>query len=143
MRKKTDLQHMVVEFLSTRQEIEFAYIFGSFASGEKYHDIDIAVYLNQASCLSDHATYPYGYESDLLGKLTALLRTDAVDFVVLNKASLTLFTRVIKYGKVVIDRDRLRRIHIENNIRKQFIDTAYLRVMRDRSIANTIAKRHV
>ena len=127
MQTKSEIEELITRHVSQRREVEFAYLFGSFTHHERFEDIDVAVFLNDTTVLRDRKTHPYGYESTLLGELSSLLHIDAIDFVVLNKAGLTLFTRVINSGKKVFERDRIRRIYVENSIRKQFIDSKPLR----------------
>lgn len=139
---KPEIESKLLKFLSARPEIDFAYIFGSFVLNARYEDIDVAVYLSDTSVLADRATHPYGYESSLIGELSSLLRTDKIDFVVLNKAGLTLFTRVINKGKRLFDRDKLKRVQIENTVRKEFIDAKPLRDIQDYYLAKKLTERN-
>ena len=43
--EKLNIKDIVSAFLQQFDEIVFAYLFGSFISSNNYHDIDIAVYL--------------------------------------------------------------------------------------------------
>ncbi len=142
MLSKQEIESRLLQFLSARPEIDFSYIFGSFVRGEKYEDIDVAVYLRDTSVLADRALHPYGYESSMIGELSSLLHTDKIDFVVLNKAGLTLFTRVINRGKRLFDRDKLQRVHIENTVRKEFIDAKPLRDIQDYYLAKKLNGRN-
>ena len=126
MLERSDIERYLQEYISKRPEVEFAYLFGSIARGTRFDDVDVAAYLRDTAVLTDREAHPYGYESTILGELTRLLHTDKVDFVVLNTAGPTLFTRVIK-GKRILDRDPSKRILAENSIRQQFIDTEPLR----------------
>jgi uncharacterized protein len=129
--KKEEIKNKIISCLSVKSEIEFAYIFGSFNNQEYFHDIDIAVFIKENYDLDNKQVLPYGYEAQALSELNVVLNSDKVDFVLLNKANLFLFHEVIKYGDIIIDRDRLKRISIENNVRKEFIDTEHLRKIKD------------
>ena len=122
MLTKQHIESLLTDYMRTRPEVDFAYIFGSFIRREKCEDIDVAVYLNDPSVLEDRVKHPFGYESTIQAELSRLLHTDMVDFVVLNRANLTLFMQVINKGRRILDRNSARRVLIENEIRHQYID---------------------
>lgn len=124
---KEKIKNTIAEFLRNREEIIFAYIFGSFVKKENYHDIDIAVYLSENFNKDDLSSYPYGYESFLIGSLMKLLHTNKIDLVVINNAPLLITNRIINNGILLFDKDKLLRINFENKNRKLFIDTENLR----------------
>ena len=59
LRPHSTLQHAQIEkvtqVLDADERVVFAYLYGSFAEGDQYHDLDIAVF---ASPLSDHFRLP-------------------------------------------------------------------------------------
>lgn len=122
----TLIQNKINEFLQSKDEIIFAYIFGSFIKNEKYHDIDTAVYLNKNFNKNDLEKFPYGYESFLISELTFLAR-EKVDFVVMNNADITLQQRIINKGTLLFSKDERIRIMYENLIRKLYIDSENIR----------------
>ncbi len=124
---KAKIEELLVSYLGGLPEVEFAYIFGSFVLRERFEDIDVAVYVGNPSVLDDRTTHPYGYESTILGELTRLLHTDKLDFVVLNHAGPTLFTRVINKGKRILDRNPAKRVEVENAARREYIDAEPIR----------------
>lgn len=130
MKNKSEIEKIIKDFLQTRPEINFAYLFGSFINSGKYNDIDIAVYLNPNFNINNFSTYPYGYESEILGKLSLILKTDKIDLVILNKANLLIAVKIYNTGKLLFERDRFLRIKIENFARKEFIDTEHYRKMK-------------
>lgn len=127
MDNKNEIENKIKNFLQNRSEINFAYIFGSFINNEKFNDIDIAVYLYPHVDLNSFVTYPFGYESEILGKLSLILKTDKIDLIVLNKANLLASIQVFNSGRLLFERDRFFRIRIENSTRKEFIDTEHYR----------------
>ena len=42
---KDYIKKIITEFLNKKEEITFAYLFGSFIQKKDYHDVDIAEYL--------------------------------------------------------------------------------------------------
>jgi predicted nucleotidyltransferase len=124
---KKEVFNKLKNFLSDRQEIDFAYLFGSFVKLDHYHDIDIAVYLEKNFNPDDYKKFPYGYESNLIADISALLRTDKIDLVIFNKAGILIQQRIINSGMLLFERNRYKRISYENYIRSLYIDAEPLR----------------
>ena len=89
-------------FLAARDEIDWAYVFGSFLDGPGYHDIDVGVYLRPA--LSREQVFDY--EAELSVRLTMTLHT-MMDVHVLNHASIGFQFSVLQ-GEVLMARDQDR-----------------------------------
>lgn len=127
--EKKHIEDAITDFLSHKDEVLFSYIFGSFVGKDNYHDIDVAVYLNDTFDKNDLMEFPYGYESGLISALNLLVREN-IDFIVINNAQLTLQKKIIEHGILLFSKDERKRIHFENYIRKLFIDAAHLRKIR-------------
>ena len=91
------------EALAAREEILEAYLFGSHARGKARpdSDIDVAVYIDEA--LADDGNW--GYRAELTTALMVALGTNDVDVVVLNKAPILLYHRVLRDGIRLLSRD--------------------------------------
>ena len=89
--------------LAAREEILEAYLFGSRARGKARpdSDIDVAVYIDEA--LADDGNW--GYRAELTTDLMVTLGTNDVDVVVLNKAPILLYHRVLRDGVRLLSRD--------------------------------------
>ncbi len=89
--------------LKGREEILEAYLFGSHARGQAqpHSDIDVAVYIDEA--LADDGAW--GYQAQLTTDLMVVLGTNHVDVVVLNRASILLYHRVLRDGVRLLSRD--------------------------------------
>ena len=89
--------------LEGREEILEAYLFGSHARGQAqpHSDVDVAVYVDEARA-HDGA---WGYQSQLTTDLMVALGTNDVDVVVLNRASILLYHRVLRDGVRFLSRD--------------------------------------
>jgi predicted nucleotidyltransferase len=124
---KDEIENIASNFLSDKNEISFAYIFGSFNSSMKYNDIDIAVYIKPDFEYKDLNLFPFGYASELTGNLNLILKTDKIDLVILNDSNLLLSEQVYNTGKLLFERDRFFRVKIENAVRKEYIDTEHFR----------------
>ena len=94
------------------------YLFGSVARGSAHarSDVDIAVLLAE-----DPPPTLEGLQLDLEDELTRRLGLP-VQLVVLNWASPDLIHRVLRDGRIVLDRDRSQRIRFEVRARNEYFD---------------------
>jgi predicted nucleotidyltransferase len=105
------------------REVVCAYLFGSFARGEAgpQSDVDVGVLFEKLPASRLDAG-PLDLEADLE---RALGRT--VQLVVLNSAPADLVHRVLRDGRLVLDRDRGRRIRFEVERRNEYFDLEPIR----------------
>ena len=89
--------------LEGREEVLEAYLFGSHAQGQAqpHSDIDVAVYVDEART----GDVAWGYQARLTTDLMVALGTNDVDVVVLNRASILLYHRVLRDGVRFLSRD--------------------------------------
>ncbi len=97
---KHDIRKLIPEaetYLKSREDIHFAYLFGSFARGSTspFSDLDIAVYLAGAE-LADK-------RMEILGDLIDIFKTDEIDLVILNTAPLTLRMNILLSKRLLAD----------------------------------------
>jgi len=87
----------VKKYLRGRDDIAFAYLFGSSAQGtlNPLSDLDIAVHLTERP-FSDKRL-------GILGDLIDILHTDNLDLIILNTASEGLRARVIRSRVILAD----------------------------------------
>ncbi|MGB9936067.1 MULTISPECIES: type VII toxin-antitoxin system MntA family adenylyltransferase antitoxin [Thermodesulfovibrio] len=98
-------------------QIEFAYLFGSYAEGNyaPTSDIDLAVYFVSNPSLDE--------ELSLHVFLTKQLKTDKIDLLVLNRTkNLILLEEIIRKGKVIYDRNSELRKMFECKVIHNSID---------------------
>jgi|GEM_PF-530771 len=93
------------ERLSQEKRIVFSYIFGSFARGEPFRDIDLAIYTKGRKELS--------WRIELTGELTTITGFP-VEIITLNDALISIQMRVVEEGIVLTSRDE--------DIRTDFIE---------------------
>jgi predicted nucleotidyltransferase len=95
---KENLIERLKDFLRSRDEVVFAYVFGSFLEEETFHDIDIGIYLSE---IPQEQSTQYGLALSQI--LSSNLRIP-VDVRILNFAPASFFYHVIR-GKLIIDKD--------------------------------------
>jgi predicted nucleotidyltransferase len=104
-------------YLQSRPEILFAYLFGSF--GREKHlplsDVDIAAYLKDSTNIQEKKV-------EILVELIDTLRTDEIDFVILNTAPLPLRMKILETKKVVVDHDPYQRHVYESLTMREYFD---------------------
>lgn len=105
----------VAAFFQSRQDVRFAYLFGSMARGTDgpLSDVDIAVYID-----SDDPETPL----DIIGHLNNILQTDEVDLVILNTAPLTLKGKILESREVIADNDPFFRHRFESLTMRMYWD---------------------
>jgi len=117
--------------VGVRSDVVAAYLFGSRARGtaRDRSDIDVAVLVR-----GEPAATLDGLGMDLLVDLERTLGC-RVDLVVLNRAPWDLVHRVLRDGRIVLERDRSARIQFEVRARNQYFDTQpILRCYRHRDV---------
>lgn len=120
------------EILAARSEAEgiaAAYLFGSVARGTARPDSDVDVGVLYSK--DPPKTFSgLGLSLDLESDLESALGLP-VQVVALNDAPVDLIIRVLRDGKLLVDRDRSRRIQFEVRSRNEFWDLEpYLRLYR-------------
>jgi predicted nucleotidyltransferase len=104
------------QYLTARDDIIFAYLFGSYATGKQTHlsDIDVAVYLKDDGQAFDK-------KLGILNDLTKILETEDIDLVILNKAPISLLAKILANKVILIDKDPYVRHAFESlNMRMGF-----------------------
>jgi predicted nucleotidyltransferase len=120
--------------LADRNEVAVAYLFGSAAREDTsaLSDIDVGV------LLADHPHNLLRYRARLIEDLSRALEGRAVDVVLLDEALPALAARVIREGQLLLCRDDVRRVRFEVRALRRDFDTAPLRQIYDRTLANAI-----
>ncbi|MGI9861230.1 nucleotidyltransferase domain-containing protein [Moorella naiadis] len=123
-----------------RNEIEFAYLFGSHARGtaNNLSDVDVAIFLKES--LMPPAG-PYGYKSELLVSMRQQLRLP-VDIVILNETSRSLRFRVIRDGKILFCRNNKARVHFHEKTLRDYLDFRPAQKIQQQYLLRRLASGH-
>lgn len=120
-------EEIIKRYLQKREDILFAFVFGSFLTRANYRDIDIAVYFKEAPGLME-----LGLVHSELGDL---LKTK-VDVISLNglPGKLPVMAhQVASTGKLVKNKDEDALIAFRENAMRHYFDTAYLRAQMNKA----------
>lgn len=102
-------------FHKNAEDIIFVYLFGSFITERPFSDIDLGIFTNS------ELNNPLDYELDLESKLERVVKYP-VDVRILNRAPLSFCCNVIRYGKLIMDRNRNLRSDFESRVLRQYFD---------------------
>jgi len=108
------------DHLYQKEEIIFAYIYGSVARNQdtSRSDIDLAVYIDEDK---KPEAGPFGYRSELITELQPLAGND-IDLIILNEASNLLAYNVFKEGKLIFNKDPELRTEIQAKTVDKYLD---------------------
>ena len=106
----------VKNYLNERNDIAFAYLFGSRARGvpTPFSDVDIAVYLTEGPFFEKRL--------EILGDLMDILLMDNLDLVILNTVSQSLKARVIRNRVILADNLPFIRHIFESRTLRAYMD---------------------
>ena len=102
-----------------------AYIFGSVAKGRTHpgSDVDIAVLVSGEVMRSD----VFRYRLKLMADLKSGLGRDDVDLILLNQAPPLLAHRILRDGKLILERSPSARVRFQVHTVNQYLDTQPMR----------------
>ena len=108
-------------YLQSRPDVLFAYLFGGLAKGKPrpLSDVDIAVYLSEGQDSTET-------KMEIIGDLADVLKTDEIDLVILNSASLPLRMRILKNKIIMADNAPFARHSYESLTMRMYFDFSIL-----------------
>lgn len=116
---KKEIERKIGEVISRFEDIDIAYIFGSFLDSEKFSDIDVALVLTRE--LIPYKRFKFAME--IARELEKEIKPGfEFDVKILNYSPVEFQHEVLKKGIVIFKRDENRRIEYEATL----ISTTYL-----------------
>lgn len=113
--EKARLVGEVAALLARKEQVLFAYIFGSFVTADNFQDIDVALYVKEGT--EESLILELDIERDLEGTVGL-----PVDVRIINHAPLSFVYNILKDKIVVVERDSLIRSDFESLIFKKYSD---------------------
>jgi predicted nucleotidyltransferase len=118
--------------------VEFAYLYGSYATGtnRKFSDLDIAL-------LVEDRVPPEKYwdiESKISLKIDALLKEVESDVRIFNLAPLNYRAQIVKEGKLIYSKNEIKRVDFESATRDEYFDFLPMRKEYQATLLNGIKK---
>ena len=114
-----EITRKIEKVLDSFQEIEFAYLFGSFLERGVFSDVDIALYVSKNFSPYEKMKFSLNIGR---GLERAIKPRCEFDIRILNHAPLAFQYEVIKTGKVVFSRDEAKRIRYEAHLLSTYLD---------------------
>ncbi len=114
--KRQEVAASLEELVRSREEILFAYLFGSFVDQQGFHDIDVGVYVTEALWPED----PLAYEMGLSSQLERDVRYP-IDVKLLNRAPIGFCYEVTR-GDVLFSRDEPARLAFVEGTWARYLD---------------------
>jgi predicted nucleotidyltransferase len=118
--EKADFVAALSSCMQEHDEIYAAYLFGSFVTEETFADVDLGILLYRES------EDVLDYEIELESKLENIARF-RMDVRVLNKAPIPFAQNVIRYSRLILDREPNMRSDFEGYVLKKYFDFARFR----------------
>lgn len=114
-RQKMEILKKIVSIIKDKEEILFAYVFGSFVKDEEFSDIDIGVYLRNSADMEKE----FALENEMEETLKI-----PVDVRIINNAPISFIYNVLR-DKMLIKNDE-KRADFEGQILKRYFDYVHL-----------------
>jgi predicted nucleotidyltransferase len=131
LKDKEDFLERISGRLNAEKCVLFAYVFGSFLSGDGFQDVDIGIYAHEAQL--DQS--PLDFELRIEREMEEVLRVP-VDVRVINNAPLSFVYNILRHKIVVADREELLRADFEGATYKKYFDFRHLRREYVRELVN-------
>ena len=128
----------IKNYLYERDEIIFAYLYGSFAkeTNNKLSDIDIAIYIDENE--KPPSSY-FGYRSDLISEIQKYNKKE-IDLVILNDVSISIAYNVFKEGKLLFTKSKKIKTNFHEKIINKYLDFLPLFEVQEKYLKNSIKK---
>jgi predicted nucleotidyltransferase len=127
---KKEIIALVRQNLTAREEIVFAYVFGSIVESNAFNDVDVGIYLNQS--ISDGFHYAF----EMSGELERLLDC-RVDVILMNTAPDCMIHSITK-GELIVNNSDDVRVDFITAAWKRYWDFAFKRDMYLHDVAENV-----
>jgi len=113
--EKNSITEVIKDCLVKRADITFVYLHGSFINDDRFHDVDVALFLKA------HPPSSLNAELELEGLLNNAAKKYPIEVRILNHAPLSFRYNVIRHGQLLFSLDDdLRSNFVEATLRDYF-----------------------
>lgn len=129
------------DFFLKEESVELAYLFGSVAehTAGPLSDVDIGVYLSETLTEKERI-----YKRiDLINELSNLLKSDKLDFIVINDASPVLRFEIIRPNVTIFSRNENLRVDVECRIMSEYLDWKFYEDRLNRHFLERITEKGI
>ncbi|MEW6684786.1 MAG: nucleotidyltransferase domain-containing protein [Candidatus Edwardsbacteria bacterium] len=125
-------------YFAAREDVLAVYLFGSRSKGDfsPLSDLDIGILLREAPPLDRIFETEFCFFSEI----SSLLGIRDIDIVIANTASLLLRHEIVKYGKLIYERDKEARCDFEVLSELKYYDTEPLRQLLTQTMIERLKK---
>jgi len=109
----------ITDVLSRFDDVVLGYIYGSFLTGDDFHDIDIGIIVSRE--MEPYESFRYAVETAAAVEQNITPRYE-VDLRVLNEAPVSFQYEVVRTGMAVFVRDEDGRISFEAGVISRYLD---------------------
>jgi predicted nucleotidyltransferase len=129
-------ERKLISYLKKQRGLLVVYLFGSRARGQQHpsSDYDFAVLLD--SCLNEAEQNEK--QVSLSTEIGAIVRSTKVDILILNSAPSRFIHQVIKYGKLLYEKDPFTRACFEARAHSFYLDEQYFYNIEYKYLVNRI-----
>jgi predicted nucleotidyltransferase len=116
---KKEVKEKIGEIVSRFEDVEVAYVFGSFLDRDRFNDIDVAIVISRE--MNPYRRFKFAME--IARELERGIRPRfEFDVKILNYSPVEFQHEVIKKGRMVFIRDENRRIEYEAKLISTYLD---------------------
>jgi uncharacterized protein len=119
--EKDVLVNKISAILGAKESIVFAYIFGSFVTGDEFQDLDVGIFL-VGKTQGPSLLVEIGIERELENSIGV-----PSDVRVINGAPLSFIYNILKHKIVIVDKNEVLRSDFEGFIYKKYFDLVHLK----------------
>ena len=120
---EAEVRSITEQVLCHYDQVQLAYLYGSFLRNDSYQDIDIALLLS--GTVEPYALFKQ--QMQIAGEIEDLLSPHVpCDVRVLNGAPVEFQYEVIRTGRIVLCRNEEQKIDYETDIMRRYLDLKYL-----------------
>lgn len=119
MRDKKEIMSDIGELISRFDDVEVAYVFGSFIQSDEFNDIDVALLISKE--LNPYVRFKFAME--VARELERRIKPRfEFDVKILDYSPTEFQYEVLKKGKVVFLRERSKKVEYESELISNYLD---------------------